>query len=276
MKFAYVDETGSTDEGDVFVMAGVLVDAYRLRKHTAKFDDIISKFLEKHPGLRKEIKTKRLINGEGGWSAVPAEERKQFLRDVCDLAKECARIFALALSFENHFAAVDSHQPPFGKSYWVGSATYISALVQRKMQVGKKNKGLTVLIFDDNKHEMQNLSDALHDADAWYDPLYQMSKSKNGNTVWIAVPSEKRFDQIVNTAFAIKSQHSSLVQVADAVAYIHRRNIELLTGPEKWAGEKDYFADLLNRLPKYEPLGRHPGGSCIDFYEAAQHNNWSL
>jgi hypothetical protein len=31
MKFAYVDETGSTDERDVFVMAGLLVDAYRLR-----------------------------------------------------------------------------------------------------------------------------------------------------------------------------------------------------------------------------------------------------
>jgi hypothetical protein len=34
MKFIYVDETGSKDEGDLFVMAGVLIDAYRLRKHT--------------------------------------------------------------------------------------------------------------------------------------------------------------------------------------------------------------------------------------------------
>jgi Protein of unknown function (DUF3800) len=31
MKFAYVDESGCSDEGDVFVMAGLLIDAYRLR-----------------------------------------------------------------------------------------------------------------------------------------------------------------------------------------------------------------------------------------------------
>lgn len=90
MKFAYVDESGSSAEGDVFVMAGVLVDAYRLRKHSLKFAEMISTFLAQHPGLRKELKTKRMINGEGGWSAVDASERKQFLRDICDLAKECA------------------------------------------------------------------------------------------------------------------------------------------------------------------------------------------
>jgi len=174
MKFAYVDESGSSDEGDVFVMAGVLVDAYRLRKHSLKFDGIISTFLAKHPGLRKELKTKRMINGEGGWSVVSADERKQFLCDICDLANECARIFAVAFSFKNHATAVSgSYQQPFGKSYWLGAALFIASLIQRKMQSGKKNKGLTVLICDDNKKEMQNLSDALYDAEAWFDALYQ-------------------------------------------------------------------------------------------------------
>jgi hypothetical protein len=28
MKFVYVDEAGDQDQGDVFVMAGVLIDAY--------------------------------------------------------------------------------------------------------------------------------------------------------------------------------------------------------------------------------------------------------
>ncbi len=31
----YVDESGEQDHNEVFVMAGVLIDAYRLRKHTA-------------------------------------------------------------------------------------------------------------------------------------------------------------------------------------------------------------------------------------------------
>src|SRR6516225_2894568 len=99
MKFAYVDESGDKPQGDVFVMAGVQVDAYKLRKHTAKFDKIIADFLAKHPGVPKELKTKALINGEGGWRQVDAAERKRFVSDIGDLAIECATIFALALSF---------------------------------------------------------------------------------------------------------------------------------------------------------------------------------
>jgi uncharacterized protein DUF3800 len=277
MKFAYVDESGSSAEGDVFVMAGILVDAYRLRKHSLKLDNMISSFLAQHPGLKKELKTKRMINGEGGWSAVGADERKQFLREICDLAKECARIFAVAISFKKHAAAVEgSYEQPFGKSYWLGAALFITGLIQQRMQTGKRNKGLTVLICDDNKKEMQNLSDALYDAHPWFDPMYQRSKSKNGQTIWGAIPEGRRFDQIVDTAFAIKSEHSSLVQLADAVTYIYRRDIELQSNPERWDGEKAYFADLINRLPKRERLGRNPGGLCIEFYQSARADNWQI
>jgi Protein of unknown function (DUF3800) len=58
MKFVYVDETGSDDHTDVFVMAGLLIDAYVLRKYTATFDKILTAFLAKHPGSPKELKTK--------------------------------------------------------------------------------------------------------------------------------------------------------------------------------------------------------------------------
>ncbi len=81
---------------------------------------------------------------------------------------------------------------------------------------------------------------------------------------------------IVNTAFAIKSHHSSLIQIADAVTYIHRRHLELMSEEEKWEGEKEYFAGLVEGLPKRERLGRNPGGPCIDFYEAARYKKWAL
>ena len=38
MKFVYVDESGDQGQSDIFVMAGLLIDAYRLRKWTAAFD----------------------------------------------------------------------------------------------------------------------------------------------------------------------------------------------------------------------------------------------
>ena len=45
MKFAYFDESGTlgVEGNDVFVMAGLLIDAYRLRKYTAEFDRLIKR-----------------------------------------------------------------------------------------------------------------------------------------------------------------------------------------------------------------------------------------
>ena len=72
----------------------------------------------------------------------------------------------------------------FDNRYWLGAAMFVAALVQRKMQTEKRNKGLTVLICDDNKQAMPNLADALYQADPWFDPLYQTSKrTKAGQTV---------------------------------------------------------------------------------------------
>ncbi len=278
MKFAYVDESGDQGQGDVFVMVGVLIDAYRLRKHTGKFDDMISSFLATHPNSPKELKTKAFINGADGWSKVDPTARKSFLTEVCGLAADCAKIFGVAFSFEKFGKAINAgHNQPFGKSYWPGAAMFMAALVQQKMQRGKKNKGLTVLICDDNKREMQNLSDALYMADAWFDPIYQTCRRKNGERAWKEIPDDERFDQIVDTAFAIKSQHSCLIQVADAVAYVYRRHLELTSVKEEWEGEKDYYAGIINKLERSrERLGQNPGGPCIEFYKAACHEDWAL
>jgi hypothetical protein len=152
MKFVYVDESGAADHTDVFVMAGVLIDAYRLRKATAGFDGMITTFLAKHPGAPKELKTHAFINGDGGWSKVDAAERKTFLGEVCDLVAECSSIYAVAFSFEKFEQAANAaQQETFGKSYWLSAAMFLAALVQQKMQRQKGNKGLTVLMCDEQQ-----------------------------------------------------------------------------------------------------------------------------
>jgi hypothetical protein len=273
MKFCYVDETGSGAEGDVFVMAGLLIDAYRLRKHTAQFDQIIQRFLEKHPRGRDELKTKAILNGSDGWNKVDPDDRKNFGRELINLATECARVFAVAFSFKGFSGAANAgHGQTFGNSYWLAAAMFVAALVQKRMQGEPKNKGLTVLICDDNKREMASLSDALHKADPWF----ERKKKKNG-TSWIEVKNDDRFDEIVNTAFAIKSQHSSLTQVADAVGYVYRRYLELQGEQEAWEGERAYFIELYGALESTRArLGQTPEAPCIKFYEAARHTNWTL
>jgi hypothetical protein len=277
MKFAYVDESGDASQSDVFIMAGLLVDAYRLRKYTAKFDEMIGDFLTKHPAAPKELKTKAFINGSGDWSKVSADERKAFLAEICDLAAECAKIFAIAFSFKDFEKVAHVAPKMFGKSYWLSAAMFIASLVQQRMQREKKNKGLTVFICDDNKREMQNFSDALYEANPWLDPVYQTGRKKNGEYIWNDLTNDKRFDRIINSAFAIKSHHSSLVQVADAVAYNYRRYLELKDENEAWNGEQQYYESLVSKLePNRQRLGRTPGGECIEFYDAVRHKKWRL
>ena len=91
------------------------------------------------------------------------------------------------------------------------------------------------------------------------------------------VPDDKRFDQIVNSPFAIKSHHSSLIQIADATAYVYRRHLELKAQDEKWPGEQQYIAGLAEKLDsKRVRLGKTFDGSCIDFYKGARHTDWVL
>ena len=154
---------------------------------------------------------------------------------------------------------------------------YTCCLVQKRMQGTKARKGLTVFIMDDNKREMPKLSHALYQRNPWYDGLYAQQRKMRGKQTWEARSTHDRFDQIVNTAFAVKSDHSSLVQVADAISYVYRRHLELSCEPEKWSGERDYFADLVAGLePARAKLGRCPQGPCHDFYKAASHPGWTV
>lgn len=279
MKFAYIDESGSTEEGDVFVMAGLLIDAYRLRKYTNRFDQELAAFLAKHPGAPNELKTKAFINGRGGWNTVSAEDRKQFLTDMCALAAEVSSIYGFGMSFERFNAACASgtYTTPCAGNYWALNGMFVSGLIQKKMQGKSNNKGLTVLIFDDNKAHMPKVSDGLYLAEPWFDALYQQTRKVKGKNQWCELKQPQRFDHIVNTAFAIKSQHSSLVQVADAVSYAYRRHLELTIQPEAWAGEQAFCAGLVTRLDATrERLGRTPNAECIDFYNAVKHPAWAL
>jgi hypothetical protein len=279
MKFIYVDESGAAGDSDVFVMCGLMVDAYKLRKKTADFDKMLAEFLAKHPGSSTELKTSRFINGKGGWSKIDADERKAFLTDICKLAvANGGKLFGIGFSFAALNAArAAGHGHPFGESYWLAGGMFACALVQKKMQSVKNSKGLTVVIMDDNKVEMPQLSDGLYDANAWYDGLYQLRGTKRGKKIWLPRSKSDRFDHIINTAFAIKSHHSSLVQVADAICYVYRRHLEMKSSGEAYPGEAAYYQSLVDILePQREKLGQSPDAPCVAFYKAARHPEWAL
>ncbi|TMM54114.1 DUF3800 domain-containing protein [Sulfitobacter sabulilitoris] len=279
MKFIYIDESGSPADGDVFVMCGLMVDAYKLRKKTADFDRKLGELLARYPGSGTELKTSRFINGKGGWSQIPPHERKDFLTNICRLAvANGGKLFGIGLSFQAlDEAKGDGHGHPFGDSYWLAGGMFTACLVQKKMQGIKGGKGLTVVIMDDNKAGMPQLSDGLYQADVWYDGLYQVRGKNRGKSVWFPRTGADRLDQIINTAFAIKSDHSSLVQVADAICYVYRRHLELTVGAEAYPGEQAFYEGLVGILePQRDKLGHTPDEPSAAFYRAAVHEGWAI
>lgn len=162
MKFIYADESGGRQEGDVFVMCGLMVDAYKLRKKTADFDAKLEAIFALHPGTRDDLKTKKFVNGGGAWKQVDAHERKDLLRGICRLAvSNGGKVYGYGMSFQRFDqAAAAGHGQPF-PGYWVAAAMFVSALVQKKMQGVANSKGLTVVIMDDNKKGMPHMTGSL-------------------------------------------------------------------------------------------------------------------
>jgi hypothetical protein len=279
MKFIYADESGSRDEGDVFVMCGLMVDAYKLRKKTADFDAKLEAIYALHPGTRGDLKTKRFVNGGGAWGQVDPQERKDLLRGICELAvANGGKVYGVGLSFQRFDqAAAAGHGQPFAVNSWVAAAMFVSSLVQKKMQGVANSKGLTVFIMDDNQKGMPHLSDGLYKASNWYDGLYQCRGWQRGKRVWLDRAPKDRFDQIINTAFAIKSDHSSLIQVADSISWVYRRHLELKSQAEAYAGERAYYEGLVAILePQREKLGQAPATASVAFYQAARHPDWPI
>lgn len=279
MKFAYIDESGASDQGDIFVMAGIMIDAIKIRKWTTAFDEKLKGALYLHPKPPNEFKTKKFIDGKDKWSEVPPADRKQFLLEICKQVVICGTIYAYAISFENFNKSVEKSDglPTNQDDYWVASSLFITCLIQKHQQKKRNNKGLTVLIFDDNKKGMSKLSESIYKSDGWYDDIYAPN-SEISNTPLIK--PKNRFDQIINTPFAIKSQHSSLIQVADILSYIYRRYLELKSNKqEQFKGEQKYYVDLVKILEKKrKKLGLCPylDAESVRFYKEATHQDWKI
>lgn len=237
MKFVYVDESGNSGSDANFFMVGILIDAYRFSKHNEVLTAELDKILTTPEQNVKELKSHKFINGIGVWNQIPADERKEWVQKFCEFAMDCSTIYAVAINFSK-FNKYKHENTGLTGGYWHVAAMSLSAQIQKEVQKEDKNKGHSFLIFDDNKSEIPRLCDAIYEGNSFYDGIYDYTEKKKS----------KRFDQIINTAFAIKSQHASFIQCADCIAYIYRRHFELIGKKEKWKGETEYFKSLFTQL----------------------------
>lgn len=275
LKFIYIDETGLDENTDVFIMVGLLIDAYSLRATTKQCDAIIGGFIRGHNGKIQEVRAKTLFKSKGSWKNIDTSSKEKYLSDVIEFVVKNTKIYSIVISkklFGEKHAALPKN---IDNNYWLISAQYICGLVQKKMSKLKKNKGNTVMVFDNNAKDVPKISEALYVPNSWFDDLYIKKEKKKEN-----VNSHERFSQIINTAFSIKSEHSFIIQAADTVCHIMRRYLELKENKvkEKWKGEKCLITKLANDIILANvKLGQSSKGSqCIQYYKSITYPGWEL
>jgi hypothetical protein len=204
MKFCYADESLDNAGEKVQVMVGIVADAQRLNRSRLEFSEIFALVEGKYPEALKELKGSRIFYGHGGWRDVPPEIRKAVFKLFCEWIDERKHSLALAaIDIASFKARLPENYPDPLRDLWLAGALHIALQLQKLHQTLKKNKGHTVLIFDENKAKADRLNEVLFAPPAWTETYYEKRKK------------QAPLDEIIDSAFFTKSHHAGLAQVAD-------------------------------------------------------------
>jgi len=239
MKVCYVDESGNQATDPCLVMVGVLADATRLHRTREEFGELFDEVQGFFADSLKEIKGSKMLSGRDRWRKIDPENRKRITEKICGWLKERKHHITLsAVDRKKHSQLQDSSLPAFCNDPWLMAATHISLQVQKVNQYLGNNKGVTFLIFDENKAKADTLAELLWDPPAWTDNYYGKKKKK------------ERLDQLIDSAFTVKSHHAGLIQVADVFAFIVRRYCEVKDFglSEEWVGETQFLEGCVGVL----------------------------
>lgn len=260
MKLCYVDETGTDGRSPVVVMVGVIADAHRIGRTRDEFADAFARLSEvSREGLR-ELKSDDLYGGRGVWRDVPGEERARIIGDFCQWLGDRKHHLALTAIDVGAFPEADFSQDQ-PREIWQAAALHIALQLQKHHQKERRGKGHTFLIFDENKRAADKLAERLYDPPGWSGAFYDRGKK------------QAALDQIIDTAFYVKSHHVGLVQMADLFAFVFRRYAELAQygADEAYEGERGridgWTATLAERLiPKGVRWPKQKPDVCAQWY----------
>ena len=219
MKFCYVDESGTGAE-PYAVMIGIIVDAQRMHVTKEEWHDLLS-FLS---GLLKkpveEIHTRDFYPGNGIWKGLDGPMRSRVITAVFKWLNE--RKHSVICSAINK-AKYDEHRsrgtiPEGINTLWKCLGLHLILGLQKTYQSEKRNKGNTLLVFDEEKREELKFAKLINKPPAWTDEYYGRGKRQS------------RLDQIIDVPYFADSKHVGLVQMADFAAFFLRRFIEIKTG----------------------------------------------
>jgi hypothetical protein len=239
MKFCYIDESGLGNE-PYAVMVGIITDAYRMHVTKNNWHGLLRTLSRSIGKPVPEIHTCDFYPGNGIWRGLTGDLRSRVTTSIFQWLNE--RKHLIICSAINTAEYEEQHNsgllPSKIDSIWKCLGLHVILGIQKKFQSQEKNKGNTLLIFDDSKRESHQFADLINKPAQWTDDYYDRSQKR------------RRLDQIIDVPYFVDSRHASLIQMADFAAFFLRRYIEIVTGvvPPRYPDEGEKIAGWIGLL----------------------------
>ena len=246
MKFCYLDESGTGDE-PIAVMAGIIADASRMRITKQQWSGLLQE-LSKIVGRDiSEIHTRDFYSGNSPWRDLNGNQRSGIISAIFDALEERKHhIVYTAVNKEKFFQEFPNDERYKDIStLWRFMALHITLSLQKRYQSESRNKGNTILVFDNEERERVRFTDLILNCPDWTDTYYSRKHK------------QAKLDQIVDVPHFVDSRDVGLIQAADFLCFFLRKHLELQHGlvEPAYKDEKDKVANwvkiALNRsIPK--------------------------
>ncbi len=228
MKFAYIDESGTGDE-PFAVMAGVIVDAQRMRPTKDDWSDLLIDLSDIVDREVNEFHTRDFYAGNGPWRGLDGISRAEIITAIFEWF-QVRRHHIIFSAIDKEKLSNDFGAHPFTNSLgnlWKILAIHFALAVQRAYQSKKNNKGNTVLIFDAHDRDEKAYAKLILRPPEWTDTYYKRTRK------------QKQLDQIIDVPHFVDSEHVGMIQLADCVSFFLRRHFELVhaASDERYDGE---------------------------------------
>jgi hypothetical protein len=237
MKFCYIDESGIGEE-PYAVMVGVITDALRMRPTKSDWEALLSVLSKLAGRTISEFHTRDFYAGNTPWRGLTGQMRAQIIDALIDWinSRKHSLVFVAVdkTRWSSEFMS-DSRYADLN-TVWRFLGLHLVLSLQKHHQHIPKNKGNTVLIFDNEEKERVRFTDLILNPPAWVDSYYSRTSK------------QESFDQIVDAPYFADSTDVPLLQVADFLAYFLRRYAELENGDhERYNGERQKVAKWVNK-----------------------------
>jgi len=239
MKFCYLDESG-TGGSSYPVMFGVIVDARRMHLTKNNWSEVLAILSDAIGREIREFHARNFYAGNGIWRNIEGRDRARIIIRLLEWFESRGHHVVHSAVDRAQFDA-NFHAHRFSAdvgSLWRLLALHIVLSLQKCHQRVQRNKGNTVLIFDEQVMEKTPFTKLVCNPPDWTETYYNRA------------PGQLHFDQIVDVPHFVDSEQVLLIQVADLMTLILRRHLELEEGGEleNYAGERTQISDWTERI----------------------------